>query len=104
MNSVKGTIWGLFGGMMAAGLLAGNMVTAVESGEKPVTGTDETISPFYIPVDDAGHTWTYVKTTHNTTGYSKLYSDSDAYWYYTKEAFYDKSGRYIKTVFQKLAV
>ncbi|WP_421380872.1 hypothetical protein ACOJQI_18790 [Bacillus salacetis] len=105
MTSAKKSILSMVGGVMAAGILGGSVVSADESDKETVLeAADNTISPLYVPVDGGGHTWTYVKTTYTSTGYIKLYSDTDAYWYYTKEVYYDKSGKTIKTVYDKFAL
>lgn len=105
MKSVKKAFLSISVGVLAAGILGGGMVSAAESeSDKEIISKTEDASPLYVPIGDGGHTWTYVKTNYTTSGYSKLYSDKDAYWYYTKEVFYDKSGKYIKTVYDKFAI
>jgi hypothetical protein len=102
MMAVKKTTLTIFGGMLAAGLLGNSVVTADESVKEPVMAPED--NPDYVPIDGGGHSWTYVKTTYTSTGYIKLYSDTDSYWYYTKEVFYDKNGKSIKTVYEKFVL
>ncbi|WP_409251776.1 hypothetical protein V1502_16930 [Bacillus sp. SCS-153A] len=104
MKTAKRIILGIIGAGIAAGFLGGVVVTADQSeSETRVEAEDTSASPLYVPADGEGHTWVYVKTRYTSSGYIKLYSDSDTYWYYTKEVYYDQKGEYLKTVYDKFA-
>ncbi|RIW38793.1 hypothetical protein D3H55_00065 [Bacillus salacetis] len=103
--SAKKTFFSLLGGVAAAAILSSGAASAEESDKGAVMqADDDTISPLSVPVDGGGHTWTYVKTVYTSSGYIKLYSDRDSYWYYTKEVYYDKTGKVIKTVYDRFAL
>ncbi|MGD6804315.1 hypothetical protein ACQCVK_20385 [Rossellomorea vietnamensis] len=102
MVSKKAAI-SMAGAIMAAGLIGDEGVSAAGSGEAAEIQAEDEISPLYVPIGE-GHTWTYVKTTYTSTGYIKIYSDKDSHWYYMKEVFYNNSGKYIKTVYDKFAI
>ncbi|EDL64333.1 hypothetical protein [Bacillus sp. SG-1] len=104
MKAAKRILVSIIGGGLAAGLL-GDCIVSAEKNEREtvIEAENNTVSPSYVPADGGGHTWTYVKTTYISSGYIKLYSDSDSYWYYTKEIYYDTNGKYIKTFYDKFA-
>ncbi|MGD6969375.1 hypothetical protein ACQCVP_23610 [Rossellomorea vietnamensis] len=102
MVSKKAAI-SMAGAILAAGLIGVEGVAAAGSEESPAIQAEDEISLWYIPLGE-GHTWTYVKTTYTSTGYIKIYSDKDSQWYYMKEVFYDNSGKYIKTLYDKFAL
>jgi hypothetical protein len=105
MISAKRMTLSILGGLLAAGLLGSGTVSADESDRGEVMkAADDTTSPLYVPVDEGKHSWTYVKTVYMSSGYIKLYSDRDSYWYYTKEAYYDSSGKSIRIVYDKFAI
>ncbi|MGM0845917.1 MAG: hypothetical protein ACQEUT_13160 [Bacillota bacterium] len=91
------------GTVMAAGLLGAGAVSANESDNLEEIKSETEVSTMYIPIEE-GHTWTYVKTAYTSTGYIKIYSDKDSKWFYLKEVFYDKNGKYIKTVYDKFVL
>jgi hypothetical protein len=103
MKSLKKSFLSICGGILAASILGGGMVSAEESDKKIVSKTEEA-SPLYVPIGDGGHTWTFVKTEYTSTGYCKVYSDMDSRWYYVKEVYYNNSGNYVKTVYSKFAI
>ncbi|WP_456273546.1 hypothetical protein [Bacillus sp. AK031] len=103
MKSLNKSFLSICGGILAAGILGGGMVSAEES-DKGIVSKAEEASPLYVPVGNGGHTWTFVKTEYTTTGYIKVYSDKDSYWYYVKEVYYTNSSNYVKTVYSKFAI
>ncbi|WP_113930818.1 hypothetical protein [Bacillus sp. P14.5] len=102
MFSKKGSIC-VMGAVMAAGLMGAAGVSAEESSKSTAIQAEDEISPMYVPIGE-GHTWSYVKTTYTSTGHIKIYSDKDSYWYYMKEVYYNRNGKYIKTVYDKFAI
>jgi hypothetical protein len=87
MKLLKKSLPVLTAGVLAAGILGGGSASADELNKEPV--------------DEGGHSWSYVTKKTHASGYYYVYEDFDTYYHYIKNVYYDKSGRYLETKYYK---
>jgi hypothetical protein len=100
MKLLKKSLPVLTAGVLAAGILGGGSASADELNKEQVIKAGET-GPQMIPVDEGGHSWSYVTKKTHASGYYYVYEDFDTYYHYIKNVYYDKSGRYLETKYYK---